>query len=70
MKSQGRVKFFNVAKAYGFIVPDDGRGDVFFGAEAIAGGAKIIGPSSSGPLTRHEGRVGRWIGLKLYAATY
>jgi cold shock protein len=46
----GRVKWFDVAKGYGFIVPDDGSPDVLLhvtilkrdGFETIAEGARII----------------------------
>lgn len=44
---QGTVKFFNAAKGYGFITPDDGGKDIFVHISAV---------EQSGMTTLNEGQ--------------
>lgn len=44
---QGTVKFFNAAKGYGFITPDDGETDIFVHISAV---------EQSGMTTLNEGQ--------------
>ena len=45
---QGTVKFFNSAKGYGFITPDDGSKDIFVHISAV---------EQSGMTTLNEGQA-------------
>jgi CspA family cold shock protein len=37
----GKIKMFNEDKGYGFIIPDDGAGDIFFHVTALFEGDRI-----------------------------
>jgi cold shock protein len=58
-KSKGTVKFFNVKKGFGFIIPDDGGKELFVHANNVESGGQplhegqkveyVEGPGRKGP---------------------
>ncbi len=53
----GTVKFFNVAKGYGFIAPEDGSKDAFVHISALESAG--IGSLSEGQKVEYELQPGR-----------
>ncbi|MGC6534917.1 MAG: cold-shock protein [Parvibaculales bacterium] len=58
----GKVKWFNSAKGYGFITPDDGGDDCFVHVTAIqASGLKQLVEEQLVEFNMQEGRNGRMV---------
>lgn len=57
---QGRVKFFDEKKGFGFIAPDDNSGDIFVHYSAIQAGAgfKVLYEQETVEFEIKEGRKG------------
>lgn len=60
MRIAGTVKFFNVAKGFGFITPEDGSKDVFVHATALeAAGIPSLGEGDKVTFIVEDDRRGR-----------
>jgi CspA family cold shock protein len=60
MRITGTVKFFNSAKGFGFIAPDDGSKDVFVHATALeAAGIRSLNEGDKVSFVLEEDRKGR-----------
>jgi CspA family cold shock protein len=60
MRISGTVKFFNGAKGYGFIAPEDGSKDVFVHASALeASGIRSLDEGDKVTFTLEDDRKGR-----------
>jgi CspA family cold shock protein len=60
MKVSGTVKFFNSAKGFGFISPEDGSKDVFVHATALeAAGIHSLNEGDKVMFTLEDDRKGR-----------
>jgi CspA family cold shock protein len=60
MRISGTVKFFNGAKGFGFISPEDGSKDVFVHATALeAAGIRSLNEGDKVTFTLEDDRKGR-----------
>jgi CspA family cold shock protein len=60
MRLSGTVKFFNSAKGYGFIAPEDGSKDVFVHATAVErAGLAMLSEGDKVSFTLEDDRNGR-----------
>ena len=60
MRISGTVKFFNGAKGFGFITPDDGSKDVFVHATALeTAGLRSLNEGDKVSFTLEDDRKGR-----------
>jgi cold shock protein len=60
MRMTGTVKFFNTAKGFGFISPEDGSKDVFVHATAVeAAGLRSLNEGDKVTFTVEDDRRGR-----------
>ena len=65
----GTVKFFNAAKGYGFIQPDDGSSDAFVHISAVEqAGMSTLEQNQRLTYELEEGRGGRSRAVNLQAA--
>lgn len=56
---EGRVKFFDAAKGYGFVVPDEGTGDVFVSGRVLhRAGISALQPETRVRMTTRMGDKG------------
>ncbi len=60
MRISGTVKFFNSAKGFGFIAPEDGSKDVFVHASAVeSAGLRALNEGDKVTFTLEDDRKGR-----------
>ena len=60
MRVKGTVKFFNTAKGFGFITPEDGSKDVFVHASALeAAGIRSLNEGDKVSFVLEDDRKGR-----------
>jgi CspA family cold shock protein len=60
MRISGTVKFFNTAKGFGFITPEDGSKDVFVHATAVErAGLRSLNEGDKVTFTLEDDRKGR-----------
>jgi len=56
---EGKVKFFDAAKGYGFVIPDEGSGDVFVSGRVLhRAGISILQPEARVRMTTRMGDKG------------